>query len=272
MDKPIAAPMMMTHIRLAAAAVAAACTMAAHASAPDSTQCCPSGGTDDDARLRTELSADIVSRYIWRGQDLGAVSLQPTLGVAWRGLSLTAWGNVGLSQPQDDEEIDLTLAYEHGRLHVAVTDYWFAYSERSILDGLAADPSNRYFHYAAHDTNHLFEANVGYDFGLLTLDWFTNFAGCDGINGSGRRAYSSYIQVEVPFRLAACDWTATVGAVPWATDFYDSAHGLAVTDITLRAEHTLRLSRHMELPLFAALSANPSTQRAYLSFGLTLRP
>ena len=41
--------------------------------------------------VETTVAADVVSQYIWRGQDLGNVSLQPTLGVEYKGLSLSAW-------------------------------------------------------------------------------------------------------------------------------------------------------------------------------------
>lgn len=44
--------------------------------------------------VETTIGADIVSQYIWRGQELGDVSLQPTLGIAYKGLSLTAWGSI----------------------------------------------------------------------------------------------------------------------------------------------------------------------------------
>lgn len=43
------------------------------------------------------LGADIVSQYIWRGTNCGSAAIQPTLGIAWKGLSLTAWGNVGIT-------------------------------------------------------------------------------------------------------------------------------------------------------------------------------
>lgn len=107
--------------------------------------------------VETSIGADIVSQYYWRGQDLGAVSLQPTLGIGYKGLSLTAWGSVGLSQPEDTKEFDLTLAYETGGFHIGVTDYWFN------------SPNEKYFAYKAHETSHVFEANVGYDFGPLAL-------------------------------------------------------------------------------------------------------
>ncbi len=37
-------------------------------------------------KVETSIGADIVSQYYWRGQDLGAVSLQPTLGHRIQGI------------------------------------------------------------------------------------------------------------------------------------------------------------------------------------------
>ena len=107
------------------------------------------------AQVNTTIGADVVNQYIWRGQDLGNVSLQPTLGLEYKGLSLTAWGSVGLTDAADTKEFDLTLSYTIGGLTIGITDYW-------TNDGL--DPDARYFKYDAHGTNHVFEANIGYDF------------------------------------------------------------------------------------------------------------
>ena len=69
----------------------------------------------------------------------------------------------------DTKEFDLTLAYTIGGFNIGITDYWFNTG--------GDEPDNRYFKYDAHSTNHVFEANIGYDFGVLSLQWFTNFAG-----------------------------------------------------------------------------------------------
>jgi len=211
--------------------------------------------------IETTVSSDVVSQYIWRGQDLGNVSLQPTLGVSYKGLSLSAWGSVGL-EAADTKELDLTLAYNLGRLNIGVTDYW-------TNDG--GDPSARYFKYDAHSTNHIFEANIGYDFGLASIQWFTNFAGNDGVNKDGKRAYSSYLEVVVPFKLTAIEWTATAGAVPFATDYYDTT-GFAVTNLSLKATKEIKVTDSFTIPVFAQVAANPCSQKAYLVFGLTLQP
>ena len=214
--------------------------------------------------IETTISGDIVSSYIWRGQDLGNVSLQPTLGVSYKGLSLTAWGSVGLSNADDTKEFDLTLAYTIGGFNIGISDYWF---------NAGLDPENRYFKYDAHGTNHVFEANIGYDFGFASLQWYTNFAGNDGINKNGKRAYSSYAEVVVPFKLATIDWTATAGAVPYATDFYnDWTSGFAVTNLALKATKDIKVTDSFAVPIFAEVSANPCTQKAYLVLGITLHP
>ncbi len=225
---------------------------------------CGATAIEAQDEIETTISGDIVSSYIWRGQDLGNVSLQPTLGVAYKGLSLTAWGSVGLTNADDTKEFDLTLAYTIGGFNIGITDYWF---------NAGQDPENRYFKYDAHGTNHVFEANIGYDFGVASLQWYTNFAGNDGMNKDGKRAYSSYLEATVPFKLASVDWTATAGAVPFATDFYNGwTSGFAVTNLALKATKDIKVTDSFSIPVFAEVSANPRTEKAYLVLGFTLHP
>lgn len=219
-------------------------------------------GAKAESDFSGTISADFVSRYIWRGQDLGHVSVQPTLGVAYKGLSLTAWGSVGLTESSDTKEFDLTLAYATGGFNVGITDYWFSTGQ---------DPDARYFLYKAHKTNHVFEGNVGYDFGFLSFQAYVNFAGNDGLNKSGKRAYSTYLELAAPFKFITCDWTATVGAVPMATTSYGTG-GFAVTNVGLKATKAIKVTDSFSIPLFAQVIGNPCSQKAYFVFGFTLRP
>ena len=199
------------------------------------------------------LGADLVNQYIWRGQDLGSVSLQPTLGVAWKGLSLSAWGSVGITRPEDDKELDLTLSYERKGFSIGVIDYWFS--------------KGSYFQYHAHKTTHIWEGYFGYDFGFLSATWYTNFAGNDGLNGSDKRAYSSYFELNAPFCLAKLDWTGTVGIVPWRTTSYDT-NGFACTNVSLRATKNFLIKEKYHLPVFAGLTSNPCSGKFYFIFGI----
>ena len=213
-------------------------------------------------KIETTVAADVVSSYIWRGLDCGNVSLQPTLGIGYKGLSLSAWGSVGISDPTDTKEFDLTVSYSVGGFNIGITDYWF---------NAGLDPDNRYFMYNAHSTNHIFEGNIGYDFGFTSLQWYTNFAGNNGLNKDGKRAYSSYVEANVPFKLATVDWTATAGAVPFATDFYGTT-GFAVTNVALKATKEIKVTDSFSIPIFGQVVGNPCSQKAYLVFGFTLQP
>lgn len=199
------------------------------------------------------LGAGLLNQYIWRGQNLGNACLQPTLGLAWKGLSLFTWGSVGLTSADDTKELDFTLAYTRKGFNVGVTDYWFS--------------EGNYFQYKAGRTTHVWEANVGYDFGFLSVQWFTNFAGNDGLR-NGKRAYSSYFELAAPFRLCRLDWKATLGVVPYATTSY-GANGFCVTNISLRATKDFVIKKKYHLPVFAGLTANPRAEKVYLIFGIS---
>jgi hypothetical protein len=213
------------------------------------------------SKVEASVGADLVSSYVWRGQKLGGVSIQPALSVAYSGWSLGAWGSVGL-ESEDTREFDLTLGYATGGFSISLTDYWFS----DAADGLEA----KYFHYGAHCpvSSHVFEAQLGYDFGPLALNWYTNLSGADGVNKDGDRAYSTYISATAPFKLGGLDWNAEVGATPWATTFY-GANGFAVTNVTLSASKSVALSSSFQLPVTVGATWNPRTEGAYFTAGIS---
>ena len=210
-------------------------------------------------KVETNICLDFVNDYVWRGQDLGDVSLQPTFNISYKGLTLETWGSIGLSNPGDTKEIDLSLTYAIGGFSVNVTDYWFT---------AGPDETCSYFRYGHGVTNHVFEATVGYDFGVLSLAWSTNFAGND-FTEAGKQAFSSYFELNVPFTLGGVDWTATAGAVPFATDFYGTGR-FAVTNLMLTAAKDIRVTDSFAIPVFAQLAVNPYARKTYLVFGFTL--
>lgn len=233
------------------------------------------GATAANAQDNVEAtaSADFVSNYIWRGQECGNVSIQPTLGLSYKGLALTAWGSVGI-ESSDTKELDLTLGYSAGGFNIGITDYWFSSGQ---------DAKGRYFMYEAHKTNHVFEANIGYDFGPVALQWYTNFAGNDyktetnDVNGvptaEQKHAYSSYVELSAPFKLGGLDWTAALGAVPYkSSGTYGNVEDFAITNVSVKATKDIAITPSFSVPLFAQVMANPNTQKAYFAVGFTLHP
>ncbi len=225
----------------------------------------PMTACGQDNKFDASVGADFVSGYVWRGQNLGSAAIQPFASVSYEGIILGAWGSYGIADATDTKELDLTLSYTTGGLTLGVTDYWFSGVERR----------DRYFLYDSHETAHVFEAHVGYDFGVFSLNWFTNFAGSD-YRPDGHRAYSSYLEIAAPFRIGGLSWTAAAGCVPFksAATYTDSAGepvgGFAVTNVTVGVKKDVKVTEAFSLPLFASLTANPCSGKMYMTFGLSL--
>lgn len=211
----------------------------------------------ESGKVEATAGADIVSSYIWRGQELGGVSIQPSLGLAYKGLSLGFWGSVGIDR-KDTRELDLTLSYTTARLTAMLTDYWFSPYDDAEKIG--------YFHYHARHTQHILEGGLAYDFGPVAIAWYTNLSGNDARKGNGDRAYSTFIDVSVPFQLAGLAWTAEVGITPWEGAYAD---GFNVPFVALKAQKDISLTDSFALPVFAQAAFNPYDESAYLVFGIS---
>ena len=169
---------------------------------------------------------------------------------------MSAWGSVGF-EGTDTKELDLTLGYEYGGFSIGVTIYWFT----------SADSPARYSDYK---DAHTFEVALGYDFGSLAVNWFTNFAGSVGANDEGKDVYASYISVSAPFSLGGIEWSAEIGATPWANDFYNGySDGFKVSSISLQASKEVKITDSFSLPLWAQAIWNPTTKGAYFVAGIS---
>ncbi len=198
---------------------------------------------------------DFVSDYIWRGayQNSG-FSVQPTLGLSYKNLSLTAWGSQSLTKKDGAQEFDLSLSYAMGRFSLAITDYWW----EGILHP-----------YGDYRNDHHFEAALSYTVSEkwpLTFAWATMFAGKDD-NDGGNRTFSTYISAFYNFNCpAGIVLTFSVGFTPWK-GMYD-VKGPNVTDISLKANKELVFSDTFSLPVFVQAVAATAYDKAYLIGGV----
>ncbi|MBR3568940.1 MAG: hypothetical protein IKN94_11780 [Salinivirgaceae bacterium] len=209
---------------------------------------------EGEGGVEASVGADVVSSYIWRGGKLDGAAIQPSLSVDYKGLSLGAWGSASIVG-SGYKEIDFTLSYAVGGLTAMVTDYW------------CADDDTKYFEYSADSTVHTYEAGLTYDFGFLSIGWYTNFYGAMGTKANGDDAYSSYFEVAAPFKLGGLDWQAAAGVTPWENDFY-GAEGFALINLSLSATKEIEFEK-FTLPVFAQITANPTANRMYFLVGLS---
>ncbi len=215
-------------------------------------------------KLESYIQLDMTSAYLWRGQKNAGVSLQPVAGLKWKGLHLYAWGNEQLSPPAGvpvKHEIDLFLKY-------SVTPQ-LVVGFKNVYVNTRGDKLFSFGH-IKHAANGL-DALVAYEFKHLNLEWSTTIAGYDGYNHDGKRSYGSYLIVGAPFKMAALDWNAQVGIVPYYCSRYsdDSSSGFHVNMCALKSSHTFNFSNNtVGLTPYTQLMVNPSARTAYFQVGV----
>lgn len=242
--------------------------------------CMPAAAQD---KVEATVQADFLSKYTWRGLELGGISIQPQASVSWKGLSLSAMGNVGLDK-EDTEEFDLKLSYTLKGFNIGVIDYWKT----------GIDPDGRYLYYDRDKGPHTFEGNIGYTCKYFSLQAYTVFWGIDNtphnimdlgtsvVETDYKRAYSTYIEAAIPFRLGGLNWTLMGGMTPFKSagdtapfgtvaDKYLYADGVACVKAALRATKELNLGE-VRMPIFAEIHMNPYMQTGYFTMGISVIP
>jgi hypothetical protein len=212
--------------------------------------------------LETSAGADIVSKYVWRGVDQGTgASIQPSLGLSYKGLSLGAWGSVSFANPLP-YELDFSLGYSVGGFSIGITDYYWNGIEGSF--------------FAYHADNHLFEGNLSFSFGEkfpLTLSWNTFFAGRMDQDEEGKQQYSTYIEAAYDFSLGGLDFSAAIGAAPWDSPVWlapaNGKTGFRISSISLTGSKKLDITPTFSVPLFVQCIFSPATDASHLVVGFS---
>ncbi|MDR3297373.1 MAG: hypothetical protein LBS94_03965 [Prevotellaceae bacterium] len=234
-----------------------------------------------DDGLKFSAGADVVSSYVWRGAYCAGLSAQPSLGLEWKGVSLGAWGSVDLL---GYKELDFALGYSIAGFDITVTDYWWSgedaydYFSRfdDNLDGAAIE--------SVTTSKHMFEAALAYTLPIekfpLKLAWSTFFAGYDyklDDDLKPVRAFSSYVELSLPFTVKSVELEAALGVRPFKSPIYESSANqqswyssdFAVVNLSLKASKEIKITDSFSLPLFTQLIFNPNAEDVFLVVGLS---
>ena len=202
------------------------------------------------------LGADIVSSYVWRGSYQTSSAVQPAMGLSVSGFSLSAWGSIPVLG--EAKEVDFTAAYEIAGLSFAVTDYWWA-----------GEGAYKYFMYESKRTAHVFEATIGYTLPMekfpLSFSWNTMFAGGDYL-ADGDRAYSSYAEISLPFKIKTVDIGLTAGFTPWESIY---AEDFSVIHVGLKVTKEQKITDSFSVPIFGEIITNPGSEDIFFVFGVS---
>lgn len=228
-----------------------------------------------------EAGAELVSSYVWRGQYLGGLSIQPTVTVGfesehlnfqggiWASLGASDWGfRKGLEQDEDYNpntyfvpELDVILSFQSHGVTLGLTHYYYCDGGKFFGWKKPEKWGEDYY------SNSTTELTLGYNFSEVLpenhnfyLNWNTMVAGNDfklTNDDEVKNNYSSYLEIgyDYTFENAGVTLGAQMGIVPWASDYYGTEKG-TVTNLSLRLGKTWEFDA-CELELFGLGSINP---------------
>lgn len=116
------------------------------------------------------------------------------------------------------------------------------------------------------------ELSLGYELPFdvpASLTWNTFVAG-DDYNGDGSRAFSSYVELCIPYETGGFSFNFTAGAVPFASDEMYGTEGFAVTNLSLQAGYKLSIGDNLELPLYIQDTYSPLLEHNFVVLGCSL--
>lgn len=209
--------------------------------------------TDTNPALSTSVNIDLMSHYIWRGQDYGQTpSLQPGLSVTWKDFTLGYWGAYRIAG-SGVHETDFYIEKAIGPVTFSVWDYW------SYSDSI----SNNYFDYNRNSTSHLLEAQVLIS-GGEKLPF--NFVGSYLFYGSDPTK-SLYFELQYLHSFGSVDTQVFSGFQ--AKGEYYAPHA-AFVNVGCNAAKSIKITKNWSLPVNLSFIVNPDSKKVYVVAGITL--
>ena len=209
--------------------------------------------TDTIPPISASVSVDLISHYIWRGQDYGHTpSIQPGLSATWKDFTLGYWGAYRIAG-SGDHEIDFYVEKSIGPVTFSIWDYW------SISD----TTSNDFLDYKERTTSHLLEAQVllsgGEKLPFNVLGSYL-FYGADPTK-------SMYLELQYLHSFGSFDTQVFAGFQPKGEYYAPKA---AFVNVGCSVAKSIKVTKCWSLPLSFSLNVNPNIQKVYLVAGINI--
>jgi hypothetical protein len=190
------------------------------------------------------VSADLVSRYLWRGQQLSnAPAFQPTLSYTTEGLTLSAWGSYAFNNGGTECDLSATYAFPFG-VSIYLTDYYFPSDP-------AASGYSEYFK-SRGGFNHTVELGAGYAYKGFSL------------SGYYYLNYKNDVYLEASYTYKNLSLFAGAG-----NENYTVSSNFNVVNVGLKVFKVVSISDKYSIKPFATFAINPNKEQVFLVAGLT---
>lgn len=211
------------------------------------------------------VGTDIVSRYIWRGIDLGenTPSIQPTISFSAGGFTAGFWGAWPTANPNGLDEIDIYANYAidlttAGSLTLGVTDYTNPNSGTKIGNFHNwDDPKGPGAHFL--EGNLIYSAPESFPIYLSFNVFFYNV-----------QNNPIYIEAGYSTSLKDVGVDLFLGATPGESAGYYGVSKFSVINTGLKVSKSVKVTDSFSLPVFGSVILNPASEDLFFVLGFSL--
>jgi hypothetical protein len=234
----------------------------------------PTEATDeippDVPSVTVDVGVDLVSRFIYRGLNLGeAPQVQPRIALNVENFQVALWSSHPLGQPSDATYDDVARGTNYREVL-----FWARYDIPLSVGTLTPYVQNHYnpnsgqlFDFDGDgDGAHFFQAQLMFAGNeRLPLDAMIGWV---FYNDPGD---SIYLEAGYRFGVSGVDFRAFAGGVPGESPFNGVTEDEpAVTNVGLTASRALAITEEYELPVGVSFIFNPYTENAFAVFSVSL--
>ncbi|MCU4173700.1 TorF family putative porin [Carboxylicivirga sp. N1Y90] len=210
----------------------------------------------EEKKSSFDVSADLVSRYVFRGVDFGnSPGIQPTIEFSSGGFSAGAWGSYAFSNSSagadafQEADIYASYGFDFG-LSLGITDYYY--------------PGSSWFELDDEISSHAIELNLGYETGAFSFA--ANYALNDSRAGAGEQDGVMYFEAGYAFG----SFNAFIGGGDgWHVSTGEKGD-YQVVNMGVGTEKEIKISDTFSIPMFGQVIVNPNSEQYHIVVGISL--
>ena len=212
------------------------------------------------------ITTDVVSRYIYRGNNSGGNSahIEPTINYNInKSFQISAFSTYGISN--NYEEIDLSVKYTIKKLSISLSDNYNPISS----DGKETSSNINILNYNTNSTTHQIEVILNYtisDKVPLSFTVESYFYGNDK-NSNNSNYYSTYLEVAYSTNINDYTINTFAGMTPKQGMFGDKT---GFMNIGMKVNKSIKITNNYKIPVYEVLYLNTISQKLYFVIGVTI--
>ena len=221
---------------------------------------------ENKAKSKINVSASMVSTYIWRGGLASATpNIQPSVSIGNGNFSFGVLGSTDLAYNVAGafKELDFFIGYSANGFSVNIYDYFW-------------NPTAKYFDFDNETTGHIFELELVYENENIPfrISAATMLYGDDKKHSYDatetdfkKNNYSTYFELGYTFTSGNNSIYTFLGSTPFTGMYGADFNGV---NLGFTANRDIKITDKFTLPIFVTAAANPQTEKVFVVVGFSL--